>query len=62
MPAGPHLYTVRQGDNIGIIAGRYNTTVAFLLTGNKLPDPGAIFPGELIFVPLQIDQVPFAYN
>ena len=36
--------------------------VAFLLTGNKLPDPGAIFPGELIFVPLQIDQIPVAFN
>jgi LysM repeat protein len=62
VPAGPHLYTVRQGDNIAIVAGRYNTTVAFLLTGNKLPDPGAIFPGELIFVPLQIDQIPVAFN
>jgi len=62
VPAGPHLYTVRQGDNIGIIATRYNTTVAFLLTGNKLPDPGAIFPGQLIFIPLQIDQIPVAFN
>jgi LysM repeat protein len=62
VPAGPHLYTVRPGDNIGLIATRYATTVAFLLTGNKLPDPGAIFPGQLIFVPLQIDAIPVAFN
>ena len=62
LPAGPHLYTVRQGDNLGIIAGRYATTVAFILTGNKLPDPGAIFPGQLIYIPLQIDKLPAAYN
>ena len=62
VPAGPHLYTVRQGDNIGLIAERYATTVDFLLTGNKLPDPGAIFPGQLIYIPLQIDQIPVPFN
>jgi len=62
LPAGPHLYTVRQGDNLGIIAGRYATTPDFILTGNKLPDPGAIFPGELIYIPLQKDKIPVAYN
>ena len=62
LPAGPHLYTVRPGDNLGIIAGRYATTVDFILTGNKLPDPGAIFPGQLIYIPLQKDKIPAAYN
>jgi LysM repeat protein len=62
VPAGPHLYVVRPGDNLGIIAGRYATTPEFLLTGNKLPDPGAIFPGQLIFVPLQIDKIPVSYD
>jgi len=62
VPAGPHLYTVRQGDTLAVIAGRYGTTVDFLLTGNKLPDPSAIFAGQLIFVPLQIDQIPVAFN
>lgn len=62
VPAGPHLYTVRQGDSLGIIADRYATTTDFLLTGNKLPDPVTIFPGQLIFVPLQIDKIPVAFN
>jgi LysM repeat protein len=62
VPAGPHLYTVRQGDSLGIIANRYATTTDFLLTGNKLPDPVTIFPGQLIFVPLQIDKIPVAFN
>jgi tyrosinase len=62
VPAGPHLYTVRQGDNLGIIAERYATTVDFLLTGNTLPDPGSIFPGQLLYVPLQKDRTPVPYN
>lgn len=62
IPAGPHLYTVRQGDTLAKIATKYGTTVDFLLTGNQLPDPNAIFLGQLIFIPLQLDKAPLPYD
>ena len=62
IPAGPHLYTVRQGDTLAKIATKYGTTVDFLLTGNQLPDPNAIFLGQLIFIPLQLDKQPLPYD
>ncbi len=60
--AGPHLYAVRQGDTLGKIATKYGTTVDFLLTGNQLPDPNAIFLGQLIFIPLQLDKQPLPFD
>jgi LysM repeat protein len=62
IPAGPHLYAVRQGDTLAKIATKYGTTVDFLLTGNQLPDPNAIFLGQLIFIPLQLDKAPLPYD
>lgn len=62
VPAGPHLYTVKPGDSLGAIANKYATTTDFLLTGNKLPNPAAIYPGQLIFIPVEIDQIPVAFN
>src|SRR5579859_332479 len=62
VPAGPHLYTVRAGDSLDGIAARYGTNSAFLLTGNKIADPHTIYAGQLIFVPIQYDQVPVAFN
>ena len=62
VPAGPHLYTVKAGDTLGKIATKYGTTPEFLLTGNQLPDPNAIFPGQQIFIPLQINKAPLAFS
>jgi LysM repeat protein len=62
VPAGPHVYTVVAGDTLAGVAAKYGTTVDFLLTGNKLPDPGQIFVGQLIFVPVQYDQVPVPFK
>jgi LysM repeat protein len=62
VPAGPHVYVVRQGDTLASIAGKYGTTVNFLLTGNNLPNPNNIFPGQEIFVPLQIGQTPRPFD
>lgn len=62
VPAGPHLYRVRQGDTLGTIAAKYGTTVDFLLTGNQLPNPNAIFLGQLIFVPTQYNQSPLPFD
>jgi LysM repeat protein len=62
LPAGPHLYTVIAGDDLKGIAAKYGTTVDFLLTGNNLPNPDLIFPGQQIFIPTQYNAVPKGYN
>jgi spore germination protein len=62
VPAGPHVYRVRQGDTMAKIATKYGTTVDFLLTGNQLPDPNAIFLNQEIFIPLQINKTPLPYD
>jgi LysM repeat protein len=62
VPAGPHLYRVRQGDTLASIATKYGTTVDFLLTGNTLPNPNAIFLGQLIFVPTQYNKNPLPFD
>ncbi len=62
VPAGPHLVTVKQGDELRYIAARYGVTVEFLLKGNSLPNPDKIYPGQLIFIPIQYDRAPLAFN
>jgi LysM repeat protein len=62
VPAGPHLYHVRQGDTLGTIATKYGTTTDFLLTGNTLPNPNAIFLGQLIFIPTQYNKNPLPFD
>jgi LysM repeat protein len=62
VPAGPHLYRVREGDTLGRIATKYGTTADFLLTGNTLPDPNAIFLGQLIFIPTQFNKNPMPFD
>jgi len=52
IPAGPHEHVVQAGETLKIIAARYGVTVAFLLTGNSLPNPDFIYPGQTIFVPI----------
>ena len=62
IPAGPHLYTVKAGDTWTAIAGRYGTTGVALATANKAPDANTIFAGQLIFVPIQLDENPAGFN
>ncbi len=62
VPAGPHLVTVKVGDELRFIAARYGVTVEFLLKGNSLPNPDKIYPGQLIFIPIQYDRAPLAFN
>ncbi len=62
VPAGPHVYRVRQGDTMAKIATKYGTTVDFLLTGNQLPDANAIFLNQEIFIPLQLNKNPLPYD
>jgi LysM repeat protein len=62
MPAGPHLYFLKKGDTLKSVADRYGTTVAFLLTGNNLPNPDRVFDGQPIFIPVQFDAKPIPFT
>lgn len=62
IPAGPHLYTIRGGETLAHVAMKYGTTIDFLLTGNRLPDPNAVFTGQQIYVPLQFDMGPMPFD
>jgi LysM repeat protein len=62
VPAGPHLYIVKLGDDLRAVAAKYGTTVEFLLTGNNLPNPDRIFPGQELFIPIQYNATPQPYN
>lgn len=41
-------YTVRSGDTLSGIAGRFGTTVAALVSLNGIKDPNLIFPGQIL--------------
>lgn len=58
VPAGPHLYLVKAGDELRTIASKYGTSVSFLLTGNNLPNPDVIFVGQTIFIPVRYNAAP----
>lgn len=46
------LYTVRPGDRLSTIAGRYGITVEAILSANPaLTDPNAIYSGQVIRLP-----------
>ena len=62
IPAGPHIYTVKAGDELRYIAPKYGATVEFLLRGNDLPNPDKIYPGQLIFIPIQYGAAPLAFT
>ncbi len=62
VPAGPHVYTVKVGDELRTIAPLYGTTVEALLTYNNLPNPDFIYPGQQIFIPIRYNAAPLPYN
>jgi LysM repeat protein len=62
VPAGPHVYTVKAGDELRYIAAKYGTTVEFLLKGNDLPNPDRIYLGQLIFIPIQYGAAPLPFT
>lgn len=54
-----HLtHTVAVGETLGILAQRYNTTIAELIALNDLPNPDIIQVGQTIFVPGTGDPPP----
>jgi len=51
-PASGQSYTVRRGDTLRIIAGRFNTTVDAILKVNpQITDPNRIYAGQVINLP-----------
>ena len=44
-------YTIRWGDTLWGIAQRYHTTVARIVSANRIQNPNRIFAGETILIP-----------
>jgi len=54
-PPPPHhggfYYTVRCGDTLGNIAGRYGWTAMYLARVNGIPNPNLIYAGQVLWIP-----------
>jgi len=50
-PAGWTTHSIREGDYISVLAGRYNTTVEVIMDANCLRDPRRIELGQVLVVP-----------
>ncbi len=48
------LYTVLPGDNVGIIAIRFNSTIAAIVKENKLANANDINAGDILKIPVNI--------
>ena len=44
-------YVVKKGDALSVLAQRYHTTVAILVTINNLSNPNLIYEGRIIMIP-----------
>jgi LysM repeat protein len=47
----PQSYVVKSGDTLFSIAMRYGTTVQVIQTANNLPNPNAIYAGQVLTIP-----------
>jgi LysM repeat protein len=55
MPPGTRItYTVRLGDNLYIIASKFNSTVDKIMSLNKITDPNSINVGDALIIPVNI--------
>ena len=50
-PPATHTYTVRAGDTLGAIAGRFGTTTRALARLNGISNPSLIRPGQVLQLP-----------
>ena len=50
--AEPTRYTVKKGDTLSSIAGRFDTTVKKLKAANDIPDPRALKVGQVLIIPV----------
>jgi LysM repeat protein len=55
LPRGTLLeYVVQSGDSLAVIASLFNSTVEAIIEENELPDPNAIYVGQLLVVPANL--------
>ncbi len=55
LPRGTRItYTVQLGDNLYIIASKFNSTVEQIMTINKITDPNSINAGDALIVPCNL--------
>lgn len=47
----PGVYIVQAGDTLAVIAARYGTTVAAIVTANNLPNANNIYAGQRLVIP-----------
>lgn len=45
------IYTIKAGDTLAIVAGRYNIPVEMLIAANDLPNPNIVPVGQLLTIP-----------
>lgn len=57
-PAGSVPYTVRKGDTLGNIAYFYDTTVDDIVKANPGVDPGRLYVGQQLCIPLKAQMYP----
>lgn len=50
-PTGQRTHTVQPGDTLSSIARLYGTTVMAIVQRNNLPNPNAIFVGQVLIIP-----------
>lgn len=50
-PSGQRTHTVQPGDTLSSIARLYGTTVMAIVQRNNLPNPNAIFVGQVLIIP-----------
>ncbi len=48
---GPFAYTVQQGDTLGSIAVKFNTSTVALIEANSLENPDALIVGSTLLIP-----------
>lgn len=53
-PPGPLLYTVREGDTLGVIAQAYGVSIEDLMTANGLTDPNLLYVGQTLVIPVGV--------
>jgi len=60
VPAGPHLHRVLARETLNGIAAAFCTNADRLATANSLAEPGRLFVGQQILIPIQYNARPCA--
>ena len=59
-PPGPLLYTVQEGDTLGVIAQTYRISIEDLMVANGLSDPNVLQVGQTLVIPVSPLPTPTA--